>query len=337
MPRLRIPLFIPLAGLLLIHCVSIVKRDPKTHAVHRIEQCIREQARSPYRGPIPARTRLDSVVIDDTLKKLDIHLSGELSVLPIRPSGCDSLTALCRRYLGKDYQSYHLSFYCMGYPIEELIPNFYRPRPAQWDRTRMPLKPADKGVPLCINLEESNRIPGAGLWGNHIAVWPSHGWYYSAGMKRWEWQRPRLFTTVEDLLPYTFIIPYLLPMLENAGAVALIPRERDYRIEESVVDNDSPNDSIHNGFYRETLSGLWKNSPQPGFALGNPPYPANFNPFLQGTARYCLSDTTAATFAEWIPTIPRDGDYAVYISYQHSSQNVDDAHYTVHHTGGQTR
>jgi hypothetical protein len=28
---------------------------------------------------------------------------------------------------------------------------------------------------------------------------------------------------------------------------------------------------------------------KPGFALGNPPYEENFNPFLSGTARYTLS------------------------------------------------
>ncbi|NIT59757.1 MAG: hypothetical protein GWN00_27105, partial [Aliifodinibius sp.] len=56
--------------------------------------------------------------------------------------------------------------------------------------------------------------PG-GLEGKNIVVAHSHGWYYDNIEKRWEWMRPRLFQTVEDLLPMSFTIPYLIPMLEN--------------------------------------------------------------------------------------------------------------------------
>ena len=47
-----------------------------------------------------------------------------------------------------------------------------------------------------------------------------------------------MFGTVEDLFTQSFVLPYLTPMLENAGATILIPRERDTQIHEIIIDND---------------------------------------------------------------------------------------------------
>ena len=49
-----------------------------------------------------------------------------------------------------------------------------------------------------------------------------------------------LFGTTEDLYTQTIVIPYLFPMLENAGAVVVSPRERDWQKQEVIVDNDNP-------------------------------------------------------------------------------------------------
>ena len=69
-------------------------------------------------------------------------------------------------------------------------------------------------------------------------MWQSHGFYYEPKLTRWEWQRARIFQTVEDLYTQSYVLPFLVPMLENAGANVLIPRERDSQIAEVVVDND---------------------------------------------------------------------------------------------------
>jgi hypothetical protein len=37
----------------------------------------------------------------------------------------------------------------------------------------------------------------------------------------------------------SFVLPFLVPMLENAGAYVMLPRERDTQVNEVVVDNDS--------------------------------------------------------------------------------------------------
>ncbi|MDE5785348.1 MAG: hypothetical protein K2H98_02345, partial [Duncaniella sp.] len=64
----------------------------------------------------------------------------------------------------------------------------------------------------------------AGLDGKTIAVWPSHGAYFNASENRWKWQRARLFGTVEDLFSQSYVVPLLIPMLENAGAWVMTPR-----------------------------------------------------------------------------------------------------------------
>ena len=80
--------------------------------------------------------------------------------------------------------------------------------------------------------------PRQGLAGRHICVWASHGRYYKQTYTltanrdtlytgKWVWQRPNIFCTNEDLLTPSFVYPFLIPMLENAGAVVWTPRERD--------------------------------------------------------------------------------------------------------------
>ena len=77
-----------------------------------------------------------------------------------------------------------------------------------------------------------------GLQIRHIALWHSHGLYYEQKLARWERQRARLFQTVEDLYTMSYVLPLLTPMLENAGAIVMLPRERDTQFNEVVVDND---------------------------------------------------------------------------------------------------
>ena len=55
------------------------------------------------------------------------------------------------------------------------------------------------------------------------------------------------------------------------------------------------------------------------------------------TARYARTEKKKnKAFAEWIPTIPQTGNYAVYVSYQTLPNSVSDAKYIVFHKGGVT-
>ncbi|MFC2491017.1 MAG: hypothetical protein ACFNVK_13270 [Prevotella sp.] len=100
-----------------------------------------------------------------------------------------------------------------------------------------------QGRPLTTNLSKPFNIT-AGLGGRHLSVWASHGLYYETKRNSWQWQRPPLFATNEDLFTPTIVLPYLIPMLEKAGAIVLSPRERDLQTEEVIVDNDANNNHI---------------------------------------------------------------------------------------------
>ena len=76
------------------------------------------------------------------------------------------------------------------------------------------------GQPWVENVSRPYEI-SRGLQNRHIAVWASHGSYYDQTRGEWRWQRPTLFCTNEDLFTQTIVVPYLIPMLENAGAEAV--------------------------------------------------------------------------------------------------------------------
>lgn len=174
-----------------------------------------------------------------------------------------------------------------------------------------------------------------GLQNRHLSVWASHGRYYDKDKNTWKWQRPNLFCTTEDLFTQTIVIPYLIPMLQNAGAIVFTPRERDWQKHEVIVDND---DAIKGQNYVETVSGKkWKAGNQPGFAAKKAFYSDGENPFTDGTVRKAKA-TKKKNHSEisYQPQIPEAGKYAVYISYQSLPKSVTDAKYIVYHQGQAT-
>lgn len=180
-----------------------------------------------------------------------------------------------------------------------------------------------------------------GLTGRHIALWQSHGRYFEAERNQWQWQRAQLFTTVEDMFTQSFVLPFLIPMLENAGAYVMTPRERDTQTWEIVADNDPAFTDAREGRtrlqgkYEET--GAWKDAGT-GFADAKMIYTGTDNPFTMGTVRQasCSKDGSKYASATWSADIPERGEYAVYISYSTLSNSTSAAHYTVRHLGGTT-
>lgn len=166
-----------------------------------------------------------------------------------------------------------------------------------------------------------------GLDGKNIALWQSHGWYFEPKLNRWEWQRARIFQTVEDLYTQSYVMPFLMPMLENAGANVMSPRERDTNTVEIIADNDG---AFAVGTYTE--SGNWSNSAIPGFAYKTKTIKTNQNPFREGSARVAAGGTDAT--ASWSANFPKDGEYAVYVSYVTTPESADEVTYTVNSLEG---
>lgn len=186
--------------------------------------------------------------------------------------------------------------------------------------------------PWVFNVSRPNIIT-EGLQDRHISLWASHGRYYDNDSKKWKWQRPNIFGTTEDLFTQTIVIPYLIPMLQNAGAIVFTPRERDWQTHEVIVDND---DAIKRPYYLEfNNSKNWKDCDSLGFAWKKQIYSDGDNPFKDGTVRQIKATKKQKNLSEvWYqPNIPKAGKYAVYVSYQTVPKSVKDAKYIVYHKG----
>lgn len=157
--------------------------------------------------------------------------------------------------LPKEYRKYEVRIYVNGLPIESLLETVGAQEKQEREETYN-IKKREKhrggwwanivydGQPWTTNISRPVQ-PVAALNGKHISLWQSHGRYYDGAKGFWKWQRPLLFSTTEDLFTQTIVVPYLIPMLENSGAVVFTPRERDWQTEEIIIDNGS-------GGYQET-------------------------------------------------------------------------------------
>lgn len=259
-----------------------------------------------------------------------VTASENLGFFPFREDNVNRIYNAMHSILSATYPNHTIRVEAYNRDIRDLIPVYFQQQPEA-------IRLFNTGLnepPLKINLTKLND-PSNGLKNRHIALWNSHGIYFNQTRNRWEWQRPLLFQTVEDLLTTAFVIPYLVPMLENAGANVFLPRERDIQTNEVIVDND---DERRRSRYNEQEGFQQWTSFNNGFANPNEVYLFGENPFRMGTARaaYTVTSNTPPSTIQWTPNIPERGRYAVYVSYQSVQNSTTDARYTVHHLGGQT-
>ncbi len=275
------------------------------------------------------KIRLDSTKISGG--ELQIFLNENFSNFPFRNHNVGKFKLEIIKLLNIELTKYTLKLFAGKKPIEELIlPELTTKK----DKNRKTFSTHTK-IPLITGLSAPYK-PVSGLQNRHIALWQSHGYYYEQKLARWEWQRARIFQTVEDLYTQSYVLPFLVPMLENAGANVLLPRERDTQTKEIIVDND---EGIHDtSFYSEKKgSKSWSTGNVPGFAQLKQQYVDFENPFEDGTFRQTETIKKGSeTTAEWTPEIPKTGKYAIYISYHTLPKSTEDAHYSVLHKGGKT-
>lgn len=255
-----------------------------------------------------------NVSINKSKKLVTITLNDDASYLPFTTESASELKQKFVEGLGQQYRNYKVNVIADGLPIEKLA----------LGAKRKHFTPTEKHD-FITHLDRFGETPDKGLASSNIAMWQSHGWYFEKKLNRWEWQRARLFQTVEDLYTQSYVLPFLMPMLENAGANAMTPRERDTSTFEAIVDNDG---KLAIAGYTE--EGDW-DSAGTGFAHLYKEYksdPATSNPFLLGTAR--KAKAKAGNKAVWKADIDKAGNYAVYVSYKSLPQSTTEALYTVH-------
>lgn len=295
-----------------------------------------------YKHPLlPERlnAKIQSIDADKKEKKLLLRLSASFAYQPFRQEAVEEIYKKVSSLLPDSLRSYEPQIFVGNYSLRDLIPIYYQRRDVAENRFMPDAVRSAHIVPWIRNLSSPIRIE-EGLNNRHIALWPSHGRYYKFDRwnKKWAWQRPYLFCTTEDLFTRSIVSPYLIPMLENAGAIVFTPRERSPQSYEIIVDNDTCFGSYST--YSELSNHrtpFFTPSDITGFAQKRAVYYDGENPFREGTVR--AAETTKRenqSFVRWIPFIPEEGWYPVYISYATIEKSIHDAHYTVYHKGGET-
>lgn len=273
------------------------------------------------------------VSVDSTRQEdgvLTIFVSRNFSYVPFRKSNCNQIFQALRENLPQQPGRQDIRILTDGKDIRSLIP-----RTEQDKRDKRPAFTNGTDIPLVQNTDKPYKAT-KGLEGRHIALWQSHGAYYEQGLARWEWQRARMLQTVEDKYTQSYVLPFLIPMLENAGAITLTPRERDANPYEVVVDNDA---QLASSPYRETTgSKAWTTGSGKGFAYTKNCYTEFDNPFTDGTYRQAetVNKGKDESTISWTPDIPRERQYAVYVSYKTLPNSAADVRYTVYHKDGKT-
>ena len=240
-----------------------------------------------------------------------VYTNQTLGHLSISPSLLDTLCHVASRELvGKN--SAKVVLYSDGVELSTLITSIHRKRTGKGTHLTIP-----ETTPLIQNRSRAYSAP-KGLDHRHIVIYGSHGIYYHQGLERWLWQRAKMFTTVEDLYTSGYTLPFLAPMLENAGAVVMMPRERDRQLNEVIVDDATAN------------SGSWQQAEGGWGAIPDGVLFEGENPFTFGGYSFTQASDNALTYT---PEIPEEGEYAVYISYKSLANSTDKALYQVMHEG----
>ncbi len=210
-----------------------------------------------------------------------------------------------------------VTIYTDGYEIGELVTTRHRHR----------AKNARYTLPATTQWVTNTSRPYSakqGLDGKHIALWGSHGQYYHQPTESWRWQRAKVWSTVEDLYTTSYTMPFLVPMLENAGAVVVQPRERDIQTHEEIVDNT-----------QAMSNGQWTLGQGAGWATPERPLLEGENPFTFGSYTTEATGNKSKGEIKYTPSLP-EGEYAVYVSYKTLPNSTSKAQYTVVHKGQKT-
>ena len=314
MNRLGIILLVVLAGCAGSRPAALTPEGARQAASDYLRGCVNAEAGCGY--PLDPGTDVDTVLVHGG-GVLEIRLNDAYAQEPVREAPVAALRDALSDLLPGD----SLLVTSLGVPIGELVPNHERSATAR-DRSRLPVEvPAPRPI---LRFPDRSPLPTRGLAGRHVALWGSHGWYYEQRLERWEWQRARLFSTVEDVLPTSFILPYLAPMLERAGAHVWMPRERDPQPNMVILDDAAAAQTCD-----------W-DSVTPGFAPGDLVFGEDDRPWDDGTHLVRSAGDGSCGLA-WEGRLPEPGPYALYVSYGRHENATSAARYTVHHAGGATR
>lgn len=255
---------------------------------------------------------------------IHVYTNATLSHISFTASEVRNIRSLVSQLVLGNNQG-KVTIYSENMELGELITNLHKNRPSNMRYT------LDQVPAWVRNISQPYSSPN-GLSGKHIALWGSHGRYYHQTMEQWLWQRAKLWTTVEDVYTSSYTMPFLVPMLENAGAVVVQPRERDTQEVEDVVDEVEATEEFRSSgvqVFRSAEGTGWGEDNDEVLLEGE-------NPFEKGG--YMLAPVSNKEISElrYTPHPLPAGEYAVYVSYKSLSNSTTAAKYTVVHRGQKT-
>ena len=264
------------------------------------------------------RLKLRSLLLENDTVKVDV--SENFGDVPFTEAVVEQMRDEIREALGMGNSDHPVLITIEGNDINKYFADY---EPA-YKRSHKPF----------ISELDANRHYKRGLDGNIVAMWPSHGWYFEPKLNRWEWQRARLWQTVEDMYTHSYVLPFIIPMLENAGAYVWNARERDTHNFGAVVDNDGG--QAQQGYSERNGKQRWETGKDAGFAFLRPQYKDFENPFTEGTYRMVNAekDKKKLSTASWDVDMAEAGDFALYISYKTLPNSARDVTYTVNSLSG---
>ena len=274
----------------------------------------------------PGGLRVNLVRADKGSRSAKIFLNENFTYLPVTKDLIKELTNETEKLLPDSLYGYQLSLMVGDKPLSYFITSI----------DKLP-ESARNNPPFVVEAEPLAKAKN-GMSGDIVAMWASHGRYFKPGSSAWYWQRPQLFQVTEDTHTMSYILPYVVPMIENAGGYVLLPRERNINRNEVIVDNDTNDEGeiYSQPYYREkTGKEKWVTGEFEGFIYDLPDFRDTENPFENGTYRQTITITSGnESLAAWYADIPEDGEYAVYVSYKTLPNSTPDARYLVNYSGG---
>ncbi len=272
----------------------------------------------------PGGLRVNRVSPNKRQGTVGVSLNENFTYMPVNRDLINDLTRTIRKTLPDSIADYNITLNVGSRNLAYYI-NKIDKLPSQY-RTNIPFVTA---LNPYVN-------PKKGMEGDIIALWHSHGRYFKNG--GWRWQRTLLFQSIEDTYTMGYVLPFLVPMLENAGAYVMLPRERDYNRHEVIVDNDTNDGGMlfsQTTYMEQNGSQKWRTGSGEGFIYDLPDFRDTENPFENGTYREVQTIRSGKpSVAGWYADIPEDGEYAVYVSYKTLPNSTEDARYTVNYSGG---
>ena len=283
-----------------------------------------------------------------------VYTNGTLGQLSLTPNDVRELRLLVSQVVLGNNQG-KVTLYTGDYEIGELVTSLYRHR----------AKNARYTLPATTQWVTNTSRPYTakqGLEGKHIALWGSHGQYFHQPSESWRWQRAKVWSTVEDLYTTSYTMPFLVPMLENAGAIVVQPRERDTQVREVVVDDEAAEplckvDGVKCKGDEQWVIGDgkgWGEDEDGVLMEGENPFErGGYLVEARGNRLEAKGERLKAKGerlevkgerlevkgerleARYIPEL-EEGDYAVYVSYKTLPNSTSKAQYTVVHKGQKT-